>query len=170
MTKPTPVTTVDVARTPQPPPDFIKVEKNLNTLSFFSPAKSRSSAVKIEKVVRFRREVNGRVVDAQATILPSAKYGLPTTADLDKYLAFQKIIADNRQRDGHVSNPVGFTSSRMLTVLGIKDAGNNYQDVHDWLQRMTLTGISSKGVVYLAKRKAWASDTFHVTAVRLEVE
>ena len=50
----------------------------------------------------------------------------------------------------------------MLTVLGIKDAGNNYQDIHDWLQRMTLTGISSKGVVYLAKRKAWASDTFHV--------
>jgi hypothetical protein len=50
----------------------------------------------------------------------------------------------------------------MLTVLGIKDAGNNYQDVHDWLQRMTLTGISSKGVVYFAKRKAWASDTFHV--------
>ncbi len=139
-----------------------EVEKNLNTLGFFSPAKSRCSVIKIEKTVRFRREVNGRVVDAQATILPSAKYGLPTTADLDKYLAFQKIIADIRQREGQVSNPVGFTSSRMLTVLGIKDAGNNYQDVHDWLQRMTLTGISSKGVVYLAKRKAWAADTFHV--------
>jgi len=27
---------------------------------------------------------------------------------------------------------------------------------------MTLTGISSEGVVYLAGRKAWASDTFHV--------
>ena len=162
MTKPFSVTSVAVPINTDPLPDFVKVEKNLNTLGFFSPAKSRSLAIKTEKIVRFRREVNGRVVDAQATILPSAKYGLPTTADLDKYLAFQKIISDIRQRQGHVSNPVGFTSSRMLTVLGIKDAGNNYQDIHDWLQRMTLTGISSKGVVYLAKRKAWASDTFHV--------
>src|SRR5580704_8110135 len=90
MTKPVLVPTVAVANTQPPLPDFIKVEKNLNTLGFFSPAKSRSPIIKTEKIVRFRREVNGRVVDAQATILPSAKYGLPTTADLDKYLAFQK--------------------------------------------------------------------------------
>jgi len=123
MTKFSSVTSVAVPINTDPLPDFVKVEKNLNTLGFFSPAKSRSLAIKTEKIVRFRREVNGRVVDAQATILPSAKYGLPTTADLDKYLAFQKIISDIRQRQGHVSNPVGFTSSRMLTVLGIKDAG-----------------------------------------------
>ncbi len=141
--------------------DFVKIEKNLNTLGFFTPAKHRGAKSR-EKVVYFRRELNGKTIEAQATILPSAKYGLPTTADLDKYLAFHKLLEQMRNRVGEISNPVGFTSTQLLTVLGIKDAGNNYQDIHEWLQRMTLTGINSKGIVYMARRKTWVSDTFHV--------
>jgi hypothetical protein len=145
----------------KPSKEFVKIEKNLNTLGFFTPAKHRGAKSR-EKVVFFRRELNGKTIEAQATILPSAKYGLPTTADLDKYLAFHKLLEQMRNRVGEISNPVGFTSTQMLTVLGIKDAGNNYQDIHEWLQRMTLTGINSKGVVYMARRKTWVSDTFHV--------
>jgi len=143
------------------PKEFVKIEKNLNTLGFFTPAKHRGAKSR-EKVVFFRRELNGKTIEAQATILPSAKYGLPTTADLDKYLAFHKLLEQRRNRVGEISNPVGFTSTQLLTVLGIKDAGNNYQDIHEWLQRMTLTGINSKGIVYMARRKTWVSDTFHV--------
>lgn len=139
----------------------MKIEKNLNSLGFFTPAKHRGAKSR-EKVVVFRRELNGKTIEAQATILPSAKYGLPTTADLDKYLAFHKLLEQMRNRVGEISNPVGFTSTQLLTVLGIKDAGNNYQDIHEWLQRMTLTGINSKGIVYMARRKTWVSDTFHV--------
>jgi hypothetical protein len=146
---------------PKAPKDFVKIEKNLNTLGFFTPAKHRGAKSR-EKVVFFRRELNGKTIEAQATILPSAKYGLPTTADLDKYLAFHKLLEHMRNRVGEISNPVGFTSTQLLTVLGIKDAGNNYQDIHEWLQRMTLTGINSKGIVYMARRKTWVSDTFHV--------
>ena len=163
-------------RTPKAPPDsaavtpsgrslepkeFVKIEKNLNTLGFFTPARHRGAKSR-EKVVFFRRELNGKSIEAQATILPSAKYGLPTTADLDKYLAFHKLLEQMRNRLGEISNPVGFTSTQLLTVLGIKNAGNNYQDIHEWLQRMTLTGINSKGIVYMARRKTWVSDTFHV--------
>lgn len=143
------------------PKEFVKIEKNLNSLGFFTPAKHRGAKAQ-EKVVVFRRELNGKTVEAQATILPSAKYGLPTTADLDKYLAFHKLLEQMRNRVGEISNPVAFTSTQLLTVLGIKDAGNNYQDIHEWLQRMTLTGINSKGIVYMARRKTWVSDTFHV--------
>lgn len=142
--------------------EFVKVEKNLSTLGFFTPSKSRGKVEVSEKTVRFKREINGKTIDAEATILPSAKYGLPSTADQDKYLAFQKIVNDLRLQQGQVSNPIGFTSTQLLNVLGIKNAGNNYQDVFEWLQRMTLTGISSKGVVYFARRRAWATDTFHV--------
>ena len=142
--------------------DFVKVEKNLGSLGFFTPSKSRGKVEVREKTIRFRREIEGKSFEAEATILPSAKYGLPTTADLDKYLAFQKLINDIRLRTGYISNPVGFTSTQILNILGVKNAGNNYQEVYEWLQRMTLTGISSKGVVYLAGRKAWATDTFHV--------
>src|ERR1039457_1864869 len=69
-----------------------------------------------------------------------------------------------RNRVGEITNPVGFTSTHLLTVLGIKDAGNNYQDIHDWLQRMTLTGINSKGMVYMARPRTWVSDTSLVVA------
>ena len=155
------VTSTKPASVPKSPKDFVKIEKNLNTLGFFTPAKHRGAKVR-EKIVFFRRELNGKTVEAQATILPSAKYGLPTTADLDKYLAFHKLLEQMRNRVGEISNPVGFTSTQLLTVLGIKDAGNNYQDIHEWLQRMTLTGINSKGTVYMARRKTWVSDTFHV--------
>ena len=143
------------------PRNSSRSKRNLNTLGFFTPAKHKGDKVR-EKVVLFRRELNGKTVEAQATILPSAKYGLPTTADLDKYLAFHKLLEQVRNRVGEITNPVGFTSTHLLTVLGIKDAGNNYQDIHDWLQRMTLTGINSKGMVYMARRRTWVSDTFHV--------
>ena len=102
--------------------DFVKVEKNLSTLGFFTPSKSRGKIELVEKTIRFKREVNGKTVEAEATILPSAKYGLPTTADLDKYLAFQKILNDIRVREGQVSNPIGFSSTQMLNVLGVKTA------------------------------------------------
>jgi hypothetical protein len=144
------------------PQDFVKVEKNLSSLGFFTPSKSRGKVEVREKTIRFKREVDGKIIEAEATILPSAKYGLPITADQDKYLAFQKLVNDIRQRDGKVNNPIGFTSTELLRVLGIKDAGNNYADVVEWLNRMTLTGISSKGVVYFARKKSWATDTFHV--------
>jgi hypothetical protein len=144
-----------------PNAEFVKIEKNLNTLGFFTPAKHKAAKTR-EKVIIFRREINGKTVEAQATILPSAKYGLPTAADLDKYLAFHKLLEQIRSKLGQISNPVSFASTQLLTVLGIKDAGNNYLDIHDWLQRMTLTGINSKGIVYMARRKTWVSDTFHV--------
>jgi hypothetical protein len=143
------------------PRNSSRSKRSLNTLGFFTPAKHKGDKVR-EKVVLVRRELNGKTFEAQATILPSAKYGLPTTADLDKYLAFHKLLEQVRNRVGEITNPVGFTSTHLLTVLGIKDAGNNYQDIHDWLQRMTLTGINSKGMVYMARRRTWVSDTFHV--------
>jgi Replication initiator protein A len=152
-------TTGNAALAPQS--NFVKIEKNLNSLGFFTPARHNGKEPR-EKIVTVRREMNGRIIEAQATILPSAKYGLPTTADLDKYLAFQKLVEQIRNRTGQITNPFGFTTAQLVNVLGINTTGKNYQDVHDWLQRMTLTGINSKDVVYMAKRRAWMSDTFHV--------
>ena len=54
------------------PKEFVKIEKNLNTLGFFTPAKHRG-AKSSEKVVFFRRELNGKTIEAQATILPVRK-------------------------------------------------------------------------------------------------
>ena len=87
-------------------------------------------------------------MEVRAVILPSAVYGLPITSDQDKYLAFQKIVAEIRRRSGQVNNPIGFTTAELLRILGLKlNAGKNYEDVVEWGKRMTLTGICSEGTV-----------------------
>jgi hypothetical protein len=142
--------------------DFIKVEKNLASLGFFTPSSRRIRGNK-QKKISITRQADGRRVEVHAVILPSAAYGLPLTGDQDKYFALQKIICDIRRQKGEVKNPVGFTSAELLRILGLRvAAGKNYEDIVEWGKRMTLTGICSEGIIYLAGRKSWASDTFHV--------
>jgi hypothetical protein len=61
------VTPAETSIEPKAPKDFVKIEKNLNTLGFFTPAKHRGAKSR-EKVVFFRRELNGKTIEAQATI------------------------------------------------------------------------------------------------------
>lgn len=143
----------------QSPPDFIEVEKNIIALGFFTPSSSRILTDK-KKTISTVRYINGEKLETVAAILPSAYYGLPVTADQDKYFALQKIIQNYRRKTGTVPDPVGFTSAELLRILGVKKNGKNYDDVADWMKRMTATTISA--TVYLAGRKAWVEDTFHV--------
>jgi Replication initiator protein A len=140
-------------------PDFIEVEKNIIALGFFTPSSSRILTDK-KKTISATRYVNGEKLETVAAILPSAYYGLPVTADQDKYFALQKIIQNYRRITGSVPDPVGFTSAELLRILGVKKNGKNYDDVADWMKRMTATTISA--TVYLAGKKAWVEDTFHV--------
>lgn len=142
-------------------PDFIKIEKNLISLGFFTPSSKRIKDEK-SKTITFTKVIDGKRIEAKATIVPAAIYGLPVTADQDKYLALQKIINDLRQEKGEVVNPVTFTSAEMLKLLEQADAGKNYQEISEWLDLMSNTGIISEGVVYLAGKKVWAKDRFRV--------
>jgi hypothetical protein len=141
--------------------DFVKVEKNLNSLGFFTPSSKTIKKAKA-KIITFTRMVDGKKGEAKVTIIPATLYGLPVTADLDKYMALQKIITDIRQEHGRVTNPIGFTSAEILNLLGQGDSGNNFDEIHEWMNRMTSTTIKSEGAVYLANKKKWARDTFHV--------
>jgi replication initiator protein A len=109
--------------------------------------------------------VDGKRVEAKATIAPAVAlgFGLPNTADQDKYLALQKIITDEQQRNGgRVVNPIGFTSTELLKVLRMGPSGKNYREVAEWLQVMTATTVVSQGTVFFAREKRWVTDTFHV--------
>ena len=93
--------------------------------------------------------------------------GLPTApADQDKYLALMKIISDFKKHKNTINNPITFTTAELLTLLGThRNSGKNYQDVKEWLDRMTLTGIISERAVYLSGkdgRKDYRTATFHV--------
>ncbi len=111
----------------EPSVEFAKVEKNLASLGFFTPSSKRIKEAKV-KTVSINTMVNGNRVEARATIAPAALYGLPITADQDKYLALQKLITDLRQRQGgQVSNPISFTSAEILVLLHkYRDSGKNY--------------------------------------------
>jgi hypothetical protein len=148
-------------QTALPSTEFVKVEKNLNSLGFFTPSSKTIKEAK-SKTIAFTRMVDGKKVEAKVTIAPAAIYGLPMTADQDKYLALQKIITNIRQEKGIVTNPIGFTSAEILRLLGQADAGKNYNEIHEWMNRMTATTVISEGAVYLAGKKKWARDRFHV--------
>jgi hypothetical protein len=150
------------------PADVVKLEKNLNYISFFSPSKSRRGKTDPATLTRVRtisyppREVEGKTVHPKTTIKPDPQLGLPTTADRDKYMAFMKIVTDRKAKLGTVQNPIGFTTYELLKYLGLTDAGYHYEEVNQFLERMVSTTIKSEYAVYFHGTKKWAKDIFHV--------
>ena len=148
--------------------DFIKLEKNLNYISFFSPSKSRRgksnplAPPRVRTITYPPREIEGKIVYPRTTIKPDAQLGLPTTADRDKYLAFMKIVTDRKAKLGQVQNPIGFTTYELLKGLGLTDAGFHYEEVNQFLERMVSTTIKSEYAVYFHGAKRYAKDIFHV--------
>lgn len=138
---------------------FVEIEKNLISIGFFTPSSKRLEQVE-KKSVSIIRYLEGRRIETTATIIPSRLYGLPVTADQDKYLALQEIVGDVRRKRGLIENPMGFSSAQLLRILGKAKSGKSYDEVAEWMKRMTATTVNA--VVYLAGRKAWVDDTFHV--------
>jgi Replication initiator protein A len=141
---------------------FAKVEKSLASLGFFTPSSRRIKNQKVKRV-GFAREIDGKRVEVSAEIHPSAMFGLPVTADQDKYLALQKIITNTLQSEGKVSNPIRFKSAELLRLLNTSTkTGKNYKAISEWLDVMSATTIISHGAVYVAGQKKFARDRFRV--------
>ncbi len=141
--------------------DFVKIEKNLISIGFFTPSSKRIKSLK-SKTISLTQGDRSDKLEATATIVPAAIYGLPVTADQDKWFALHRIINNIKQENGEVQNPVTFTSTELIKLLGSGDSGNNYQEISEWLDLMSNTGIISEGAVYLAGRRNWARDRFRV--------
>ncbi len=139
-------------------PDFVRMEKNIAGFGFFTPSSKRIKNV--PKVIRFTQTVDGNRVEAQVKISGNVEYGMPITADQDKYLAFQKIIERCKREQGEVANPITFTTAELLALLGTSKNGNRYREVEEWLKVMNATFIESEGAVWLNGKKRFASDSF----------
>lgn len=139
--------------------DFVRMEKNIAGFGFFTPSSKRISNV--PKIIRFTQTIDGSRVEAQVKISGNVEYGMPITADQDKYLAFQKIIErSKREHGGTVVNPITFTTAELLALLGTSKNGNRYREVEEWLKVMNATFIESEGAVWLNGKKRFASDSF----------
>jgi hypothetical protein len=150
----------------EPIQDLIKIERNLNSLGFFIPAKkgkpSHEERSRVRTIHYPAREVQGRMMRQSATIIPSPEHGLPTTADRDKYMALMKIVTDAKAKSGDIQNPVAFTTYDLLKHLGHNTGGKNYEEVSQFLERMTATTIKSENAIYFHKGKVYQRDLFHV--------
>jgi Replication initiator protein A len=147
------------------PTSFAKVEKSLASLGFFTPSSRRIKDQRVKRM-SFTREIDGKRVEVSAEILPTI-YGLPITADLDKYLALSEIITGLLQARGKIANPIRFTSAELLRMLNKKvSSGKNYKDIVEWLDVMASTTIISNGVVYVAGKKRFVEIVFMSSLVR----
>jgi hypothetical protein len=142
---------------------YLRVEKNLASLGYFTASSTRRKDDK-SKTVSFTRTKDGNRIEVRATIVPAVGYGHPITADQDKWLALQQIVGELLKTDGRVANPITFSSAELLKLLGQNVSGKNYQDVKDWLEVMFMTSIKSEGTIYFAgqKRTVTAMDLFRV--------
>jgi hypothetical protein len=141
--------------------DFIRFEKNLLQIGFFGAHDTRhhnQSTRRIEQTVNR----DGQKIRVAAEFRASQEFGLPSTSDRDKYIAFMRIAMEEKNRRGLIANPIRFTGYRMLKELGLSYSGENYEDINRWGQRMADTTITSEQVIYLAAKKRYANKTVHV--------
>lgn len=50
----------------------------------------------------------------------------------------------------------------MIKMLRLRKGGFHYDEINDWCKRMVATTIMSESSIFLADRRQYASDTFHV--------
>lgn len=141
------------------PVDLVRVEKSLHSLGFFASSANRQIS---RTVTQTFRKPDGQRVQAKAVIEGIPSLGLPTTADRDKYMALMKIALDQREAVGKLKNPVCFTGADMIKMLRLRKGGFHYDEINDWCKRMVATTIMSESSIFLADRRQFASDTFHV--------
>lgn len=139
--------------------DLVRVEKSLHSLGFFASTTSRENSRTIIQIIR---RADGQRIQAKAVIEGIPSLGLPTTADRDKYMAFMKTALDQRDIEGQLSNPVRFTGADMIKMLGLRKGGFHYDEINDWCKRMVATTIMSESSIFLADRRQYVSDVFHV--------
>lgn len=140
-------------------PEFVRMEKNIAAFGFFTPTSKRSKGTP-PKIIKFSRIIDGNRAEAKVTIAGNILYGMPTTADQDKYLAFQKILERIKKENGKIENPISFTSAELLQLLGHSDGGANFKEIEEWCDVMASTYIKSEGAVWIAGKKKFASDSF----------
>ncbi len=140
-------------------PEFVRMEKNIAAFGFFTPTSKRAKGTP-PKIIKFTQIIDGNRAEAKVTIAGNTLYGMPTTADQDKYLAFQKILERIKREKGKIENPIAFTSAELLQLLGHTDGGSNFKDVEEWCDVMASTYIKSEGAMWIAGKKKFASDSF----------
>jgi hypothetical protein len=142
--------------------DLIRFEKNLLQMGFFGAHDTRHTTHSSRRIEQWVTREGGQRIKVAAEFRASQEFGLPSTSDRDKYIAFMRIAMRQKAKLGSLQNPIRFTGYQLLKELGLSYSGENYEDINRWGQRMADTTITSEQVIYLAARKKYANRTVHV--------
>ena len=160
MSTPTHIITTQSDILPFADVDSIRFERNLLQIGFFAADEKRKGNPATKRRIETTINRDGKRI--VAAIEFEGTRGLPSTADRDKFMAFLKIADEQRLRHGCITNPIRFTGYRLLKELGIATAGSNYEDIKEWGERMAVTTITSRQVIFFAQTKRYANKLIHV--------
>lgn len=145
---------------------FVNSERNIFEIGFFSAVDTkRTRDNKYKKITIVRNHENAKI-ELSAEIVASAIGHLPSISDQDKWFALMSLVGEAKKRLGFIYNPFMFSSGEILKRIGLADAGRNYREVEEWLDRMCETSIRSEGAVYVVdggkKDKQYGKDRMRV--------
>jgi len=142
--------------------DFVRFERNLLQIGFFSSVDERKGDPPYIRKIEQNAPSPTNGAKMKVEIEFRSPTGLPSSADRDKFMAFLKICAEQRSRDGRLTNPIRFSGYRLIRELDLTDGGAVYEDINSWGERMSDTTITSRQVIFLAATRKYANKTIHV--------
>lgn len=122
--------------------NFVQLDPFLTHIGYFSvEERGRVRATSKSLTVNLK----GNAIRVELNALD--KLDLPRTADLDKYIAFAKLLYQMRQR-GELKNPIPLLSQDLLREVKHKKRYNDYEfnSVKEWLRRLRSTEIICESV------------------------
>ena len=141
-------------------PDVIRSEVNLLVLPFFA-LWSKDNKQRTETEYKTVVKRHNKKLEVSWTITSNSKYGYPGPFDRSVHKAIEQIISGLTLP---IQNPIQIGSIySLIERMGLNTKGGQiYRKVKEALQRITLTGIVSKGVFYDKQEEQWIEDTFHL--------
>lgn len=139
-------------------PETLRLEVNrLNFPIFVLDDKD----VKRRKAIEYRAviERNGQKLEVGWQVRGDTVFGLSGPFEKKLDLAIQQHI---NEMTPPIQNPIALSTFALCKRMGERPGGYVYTRIHQSLQRLVGTTITSEGIFYSKGRKEWVSDTFHI--------
>ena len=139
-------------------PNILRSEFNFLKYPFFDLTKSsKRDKIEVSEII----ERDGGKAEILWKVLRTVEYGFPSAFDKKVHRAVEQII---NQLPKPITNPIRLGSLRELCrLMGISpNSGYNKNRIKESFERITLTGIQTKGTFYLKDEKRRIDETFHI--------
>jgi hypothetical protein len=137
----------------------IPAEADIENIGYFTPSWHRKGvpAEREKRICVVRDDFEGEAV---ARVTANTRYGLPITADLIYYRAFQWLLWERIEATGKIPDWVTFSTRAILNLAG-RERGRERNAVASWRHRLHLTGVIYEGDIEVLDRLGMKVDASH---------